>query len=125
MFLDKIKFNSNGLIPVIAQDYKSHKVLMLAFMNLEALKLSIDNGRVVYYSRTRQKLWYKGELSGNIQLIKEILTDCDYDTILIKIQQINNIACHTGRNSCFFNKLVNDNWELTEKIIKSPQDIYG
>ena len=109
--LEQIKFNKQGLIPAIAQDFKSQKILMLAWMNKESLALTIKKKQAVYYSRSRQKLWQKGEKSGHSQLVKEIYTDCDKDTIILKVKQTKGIACHTGRESCFFHKLDKDNWQ--------------
>lgn len=103
--MDDLKFDSSGLIPAIAQDAKSHEILMLAYMNRESLEKTLETGQAWYYSRSRQKLWHKGETSGNVQKIKEILYDCDGDALLLKIEQIGGIACHTGNRSCFFRKL--------------------
>jgi len=102
----QFKFNKDGLIPVIAQDYKDGAVLMLAYMNEEALKKTIESKEMTYWSRSRQELWHKGDTSGHIQKVKELYYDCDADAILAKIEQIGNIACHTGNRSCFFNKLI-------------------
>ena len=102
---EKIKYNSDGLIPAIAQDYKDGAVLMLAYMNEESLKKTLEIGQSVYYSRSRQGLWHKGETSGHYQNIKEIFLDCDYDTVLLKVEQVGGIACHLGKRSCFFNKI--------------------
>ncbi len=123
--LEKIKFDNFGLIPSIVQDFKTGEVLMLAWMNKESLRLTIKNQQAVYYSRSRKKLWFKGEESGHVQHIKAIYTDCDNDTILLKVEQVGGIACHTGRKSCFFQKLVGDNWESVAKVIKDPKQIYG
>ena len=123
-WLDKIKWDANGLVPVIAQDYKTSKVLMFAWMNREALQLTDDTKQAVYFSRSRNKLWRKGEESGHTQKVHEIRVDCDEDVILLKIEQVGGIACHTGRNSCFFKKLENGNWLIDQPIIKNPEDIY-
>ncbi len=103
--IKKLKFNQNGLIPVITQDYKSNEVLMQAWMNIESLEISIKTGFATYFSRSRNGLWKKGETSGNIQEIKEIIADCDFDSILLKVKQ-NGPACHTGKANCFFNQIL-------------------
>lgn len=123
-WLDEIKWDADGLVPAIAQDYKTGKVLMFAWMNREALQLTSDTKQAVYFSRSRNKLWRKGEESGHTQKIHEIRVDCDEDVILLKIEQLGDIACHTGRNSCFFKKLENGNWNIDQPIIKNPEDIY-
>ena len=103
--MTKFKFNKDGLIPVIAQDYKDGEVLMLAYMNEEALKKTIESKEMTYWSRSRKELWHKGDTSGHIQKVKELYYDCDADAILAKIEQVGDIACHTGKRSCFFNKI--------------------
>lgn len=123
-WLDEIRWDENGLVPVIAQDYKTGKVLMFAWMNREALQLTDDTKHAVYFSRSRNKLWRKGEESGFTQRVHEIRVDCDEDVILLKIEQTGGIACHTGRNSCFFKKLENGNWSIDQPVIKNPEDIY-
>ncbi|WP_369177487.1 phosphoribosyl-AMP cyclohydrolase [Candidatus Thiodubiliella endoseptemdiera] len=123
--LKKIQFDSDGLIPAIAQDFATGKILMFAWMNAESLALTIEKQQAVYYSRSRKKLWFKGEESGHTQLIKEIFTDCDNDVILLKVEQTGGIACHTGRKSCFFQKLEHNNWIAVEPVLKDPKDIYG
>ncbi len=122
--LDRIRFNDSGLIPAITQDSETGKILMFAWMNQESLLLTIKKQQAVYYSRSRKKIWIKGEESGYTQLIKEIYTDCDNDAILLKVEQIGNIACHTGRKSCFFQKLYNNNWISVSKVLKDPKEIY-
>ncbi len=122
---DTIQFNQDGLIPVIAQDFSTNEILMMAWMNEEALSLSIKTKKAVYFSRSRKKLWFKGKESGNSQDIIEIYTDCDQDVILLKVNQKGGIACHTGRAKCFFNKLENNEWKIVSKIIKDPKEIYG
>ena len=122
---DTIQFNMNGLVPVITQDFSTNEILMMAWMNGEALSLSIKTKKAVYFSRSRKKLWFKGEESGNSQDIIEIYTDCDQDVILLKVNQEGGIACHTGRAKCFFNKLENNEWKIVSKIIKDPKEIYG
>jgi len=109
--LEKIRFDNSGLIPAIAQDFATGEILMFAWMNAESLALTIEKQQAVYYSRSRKKLWFKGEESGHTQLIKEIRTDCDNDVILLKVEQVGGIACHTGRKSCFFQKLDNNKFE--------------
>ena len=123
--VDKIQFNEKGLVPVITQDFVTSEVLMMAWMNKEALSLSIKTQKVVYFSRSRQKLWFKGEKSGNTQQIIEIYTDCDQDVIMLKVNQKGGIACHTGRANCFFNKLENNKWVSIAEVIKDPKEIYG
>ncbi len=123
--LKKIQFDSDGLIPAIAQDFATGKILMFAWMNAESLALTIEKQQAVYYSRSRKKLWFKGEESGHTQLVKEIFTDCDNDVILLKVEQTGGIACHTGRKSCFFQKLEHNNWAAVEPVLKDPKDIYG
>jgi phosphoribosyl-AMP cyclohydrolase len=123
--IETIQFNESGMVPAIAQDSETGEILMMAWMNKEALALSIEQQRAVYYSRSRQKLWFKGEESGHVQEIVDIYTDCDQDVILLKVKQIGGIACHTGRANCFFNKLENDNWMSVADVIKDPKQIYG
>ena len=123
--LDKIQFNDKGLVPVVTQDFSSNEILMMAWMNKEALLLSVNTKKAVYFSRSREKLWFKGEESGNTQQIIEIFTDCDQDVILLKVNQKGGIACHTGRANCFFNKLENDKWISISEVIKDPKEIYG
>jgi phosphoribosyl-AMP cyclohydrolase len=121
----QIKWNEQGLVPAIAQDWQSGEVLMLAWMNPESLELSIQEGRAVYWSRSRQALWRKGEESGHIQKLKELRIDCDADTVLMKVEQVGGIACHTGRRSCFYRKLEQGDWRETDEVIRTPGDIYG
>ena len=123
--LDKIQFNENGLVPVITQEFSSNQILMMAWMNKEALSLSVKTKKAVYFSRSRKKLWFKGEESGHSQDIVEIYTDCDQDVVLLKVNQKGGIACHTGHASCFFNKLENKEWQSISKVIKNPKEIYG
>ena len=123
-WLDDLKWDSAGLMPAIAQDRDSGEVLMLAWMNREALRLSSEQGRAVYWSRSRQKLWFKGEESGHMQSVSEIRVDCDADVILLQIEQIGGIACHTGRRRCFFRVLQDGEWQIDEEIIKNPDEIY-
>jgi phosphoribosyl-AMP cyclohydrolase len=123
-WLNSLRWNSDGLLPAIAQDKDSGEVLMLAWMNREALRLSNKHGRAVYWSRSRQKLWFKGEESGHLQSVSEIRVDCDADVILLQVEQIGGIACHTGRRRCFFRVLQDGEWEIDEEIIKNPDEIY-
>jgi phosphoribosyl-AMP cyclohydrolase len=123
-WLDEINWDANGLVPVITQDYKTDKVLMFAWMNREALSLTNDTKQAVYWSRSRNKLWQKGEESGHVQKVHEIRLDCDEDVILLKVEQVGGIACHTGRHNCFFKKLENGNWRIDQPVIKNPEDIY-
>jgi len=123
-WLDKIHWDDDGLVPVIAQEYNSGKVLMFAWMNREALMLTNETKRAVYWSRSRQKLWRKGEESGHAQLVYEVRLDCDEDVVLIVVEQIGGIACHTGRHNCFFKKLENGQWQIDQPVIKNPEDIY-
>ncbi|MDB3869355.1 phosphoribosyl-AMP cyclohydrolase [Candidatus Thioglobus sp.] len=123
--LEQLNFDEQGLIPAIAQDHKTNEILMFAWMNKESLALTIEKQQAVYYSRSRKKLWFKGEESGHMQIIKDIYADCDSDVILLKVEQVGGIACHTGRASCFFQKLDDNNWQTISKAIKDPKDIYG
>jgi phosphoribosyl-AMP cyclohydrolase len=123
-WLEGLKWDSDGLLPAIAQDRDSGEVLMLAWMNREALQQSCKLGRAVYWSRSRQKLWFKGEESGHQQQIAEIRVDCDADVILLQVEQIGGIACHTGRRRCFFRVLQDGVWQIDEEIIKNPDEIY-
>ena len=124
-FAQQIKWNERGLIPAIAQDWQTGEVLMLAWMNGDALDLTIAEGRAIYWSRSRQALWRKGEESGHVQQLKELRIDCDADTVLLKVEQVGGIACHTGRRSCFYRRLDNGAWQVTDKVVKPPGEIYG
>ena len=123
-WLNQVKWDEQGLVPVIVQDVASGEVLMFAWMNREALERSAAGGQAVYWSRSRRKLWHKGEESGYHQVIHEIRLDCDNDVILLKVEQTGGIACHTGRRSCFFQKHVDDRWKAIEPVIKDPKLIY-
>jgi|TARA_B110000977_G_scaffold196703_1_gene277643 phosphoribosyl-AMP cyclohydrolase len=123
-YLDDIKWDNDGLLPAIAQDAETGRILMMAWMNREALELTVNENRAIYWSRSRQKLWRKGEESGHIQELIELRLDCDSDVILMKVNQIANIACHTGRTSCFYRVLQNGEWQTVDKVIKDPKDIY-
>ena len=124
-WIQSIKWDKDGLVPVIAQDYRTNKILMFAWMNQEALELTQKNKKAFYWSRSRKKIWEKGEESGHVQNVHEIRLDCDGDVILLKIEQIENIACHTGRETCFYQKLDDKNiWVTDYPVIKEPKDIY-
>jgi phosphoribosyl-AMP cyclohydrolase len=122
-WLDDIKW-TDGLVPVIAQELGTNQVLMFAFMNRESLQLTVESGYAVYWSRSRNKLWRKGEESGHQQKVHELRLDCDSDVILMTVEQLGGIACHTGRHDCFFQKLENGEWKTDKPVIKNPEDIY-
>jgi len=124
IWLNEVKWDEQGLVPAIAQDAQTGDVLMFAWMNREALEKTRTTGQVVYWSRSRRKLWHKGEESGHFQKVIEIRTDCDRDVILLKVEQVGDIACHTGRKSCFFNRLEDGCWKPVEPVLKDPADIY-
>jgi phosphoribosyl-AMP cyclohydrolase len=124
VWLDEIKWTDEGLVPAIAQDVESGEILMFAWMNREALTLTARLGHAVYWSRSRGRLWHKGEESGHVQQVKEIRVDCDKDVVLLKIEQIGGIACHTGRRSCFFHRLNEGRWDVVDPVLKDPDDIY-
>ncbi len=126
-WLDAVKWNEQGLAPVIAQEASSGDVLMFAWMNREALQRTADTGRAVYFSRSRNQLWFKGEASGHVQTVHDIRLDCDHDVILLKVTQLGHdpsIACHTGRHSCFYQRHENGLWVTTEPVLKDPESIY-
>tara|TARA_R110002049_G_scaffold254878_3_gene430364 strand:- start:460 stop:858 length:399 start_codon:yes stop_codon:yes gene_type:complete len=123
-WLDQVKWNDAGLVPVITQEFSTKQVLTLAWMNKESLQLTVDTGHAVYWSRSRQKLWHKGEQSGNQQQIKSIRLDCDCDAVLLEVVQLGGIACHTGRHHCFYQQLVDGEWQTTETVLKDPKEIY-
>ncbi|HTM62778.1 MAG TPA: phosphoribosyl-AMP cyclohydrolase [Burkholderiales bacterium] len=123
-WLDEVPWNGDGLIAAVAQDAKSGRVLTVAWMNREALKQTADKGEAVYWSRSRRKLWRKGEQSGHVQKVRELRLDCDADTILLQVEQLGGIACHTGRESCFYRKLEKGSWVTTDPVLKDPADIY-
>lgn len=123
--LEHVAFDEAGLVPAIAQDAASGDVLMVAWMNREALQETADTGRAVYFSRSRQRLWRKGESSGHVQHVREIRLDCDGDVILMKVEQVGGIACHTGRAHCFWRRLDGNTWTTVEPVLKSPDAIYG
>ena len=124
IYIDDVSWDKDGLVPAIAQDAESGVVLMVAWMNREALQLTIDENRAIYWSRSRQKIWRKGEESGHIQELIELRLDCDSDVILMKVNQIGSIACHTGRQSCFYRIFKDGKWEDFDAVIKDPKDIY-
>ena len=124
-WLDEIRWNGDGLVPVIVAEAATAKILMFAWMNREALMLTAETGQAVYWSRSRGKLWHKGEQSGHVQNVKEIRLDCDEDAIMLIVEQVGGIACHTGRHSCFFRKLQNKQWRIIEPVIKDPSEIYN
>ncbi len=124
-WLDEIHFDEKGLIPAITQDASSGKILMMAWMNRESLRLTAEKMEAVYWSRSRAKLWHKGEESGHIQKVVDIRFDCDEDVILLKVEQQGGIACHTGRESCFYRQLQGDKWVEVESVIKDPKQIYS
>ena len=123
-WLNEVKWDEQGLVPAIAQDAQTGEVLMFAWMNREALEKTAQLGQAVYWSRSRRKLWHKGEESGHFQKVVELRTDCDNDVILLKIEQVGGIACHTGRRSCFFNRLDGEHWHDVEPVLKDPKEIY-
>ena len=123
-WLDELVFDGDGLIPAVAQETGTGKLLMLAWMNREALCETVRSGRAVYWSRSRQRLWHKGEESGHVQLIKQVRLDCDADVIVLEVEQIGGIACHTGHARCFYRKLDDGVWVETEPIVKDPGEIY-
>ena len=120
-----VHWNDQGLVPAIAQDWQTGEVLMMTWMNPESLALTVAEGRAIYWSRSRQALWRKGESSGNVQLLKELRLDCDGDTLLLRVEQVGDIACHTGRRRCFYQCWQDDNWQVTDEILKSPDELYG
>ena len=124
-WLDAIKWDAHGLVPAIAQEATTGKVLTLAWMNREALATTVQEGRAVYWSRSRQKLWRKGEESGHVQVLKDVRLDCDNDAVLLLVEQRGGIACHTGRERCFYQRLEQGAWRSVEPVLKSEQDIYG
>jgi len=124
-WLDEIKWTDDGLVPVIAQETGTGKILMMAWMNRESLILTVARGQMVYWSRSRSKLWAKGEESGHVQKVKQLRIDCDQDVILAEVEQIGGIACHTGRHNCFYRRLEEGEWKAVEPVLKDPKAIYG
>lgn len=123
-YLDQIQWNDLGLVPVITQDAGSGRILMQAWTNREALQLTVSEGRAVYWSRSRSKLWRKGEESGMLQKLVEVLLDCDNDSLCYRVEQVGGVACHTGRESCFYKRLTNDNWETIDPVLVDPDQLY-
>ncbi len=124
-WLDEVCWDEQGLVPAIAQDHLTGRIMMFAWMNRESLQLSVAEKRAIYWSRSRQRLWRKGEESGHIQHLHEVRLDCDGDVVLLKIEQLGGIACHTGRESCFYRQLTDQgDWQITDQVIKSPDAIY-
>ncbi len=124
-WLDAVRWNADGLVPVVAQETGTGQVLMLAWMNREALALTARTGQAVYWSRSRRRLWRKGESSGHVQRVLGIRLDCDGDTVLIEVEQIGGIACHTGRHHCFYRRLDGGDWRIADPIARNPDEIYG
>jgi phosphoribosyl-AMP cyclohydrolase len=123
-WLDEIKWTEDGLVPVIAQEDGSGKILMFAWMNRESLQLTVQEGKAIYWSRSRNRLWRKGEESGHEQVLKDIRLDCDNDVILLRVEQKGGIACHTGRKSCFYQQLQDEHWVPVDPVLKDPAEIY-
>ena len=124
-WLDEVPWNDHGLVAVVTQDVSSGRVLTVAWMNRDALKQTVESNEAVYFSRSRNRLWRKGEESGHVQKVREIRIDCDADAVLLQVEQVGGIACHTGHERCFFRKLENGRWVETEPVVKDPQAIYG
>lgn len=123
-WIDTVNWDASGLVPVIAQEHDTKRILMFAWMNREALQLTNETKQAVYWSRSRNRLWRKGEESGHVQRVHEIRLDCDEDVILILVEQVGGIACHTGRHNCFFKKLEDNSWLIDQPVIKNPDEIY-
>ena len=124
-WIDEVSFDDAGLIPVIAQDFESQRVLMVAWMDKNALLETVKTGLATYWSRSRRELWRKGESSGHEQFVKSVQLDCDGDVLTLLVEQKGNVACHTGRNSCFFRVLTKDGWQISEPVLKDPKEIYS
>lgn len=124
-WLQEIKWTEDGLVPAIAQDHRTGQVLMMAWMNAESLQLTVKEGRAIYWSRSRQKLWRKGEESGHVQVLHGLRLDCDSDVVLLQVEQLGGIACHTGRAHCFYKELIEGRWQAVDPVIKDPGSIYG
>jgi len=123
-WLDEVPWNEHGLIAAVAQDAASGRVLTVAWMNREALRQTAEKGEAVYWSRSRGRLWRKGEQSGHVQKVRELRLDCDADAVLVQVEQVGGIACHTGRESCFYRKLENGSWVTTDPVLKDPATLY-
>ena len=124
-WLDEVKWDDQGLVPAIAQDHATGQVLMMAWMNRESLQLTLQEGRVIYWSRSRGKLWRKGEESGNVQIVKEMRLDCDADVILLSVDQHGGVACHTGRPHCFYKRMHDGAWVIDLDVVIDPKDMYS
>lgn len=124
-WLDEVNWTADGLVPAIAQDSEDGTILMVAWMNRESLRLTASEGRAVYWSRSRRRLWRKGEESGNVQRVIEIRLDCDNDVIMLLVEQQGGIACHTGRRSCFFQRLEDERWKTIDPVLRDPGEMYG
>lgn len=124
-WLDEVQWDQNGLVPVVTQDAQSKRILTHAWINRDALALAVQEGRAVYWSRSRRKLWRKGEESGNVQKLLGVHLDCDGDTVIYQVEQIGGIACHTGRESCFYRRLAEGRWQTVDPVLKSPDEMYG
>ncbi|NOR39710.1 MAG: phosphoribosyl-AMP cyclohydrolase [Gammaproteobacteria bacterium] len=124
-WLDEIKWTDDGLVPAVAQDAGDGAILMVAWMNRESLRLTVEEGMAVYWSRSRKKLWRKGEESGHQQMVREIRLDCDNDVVMLQVEQQGGIACHTGRRSCFYQRFEDGRWVAVEPVLKDPATIYG
>lgn len=123
-WLNAIKWDAGGLCPVIAQDWQSGVILMQAYVNREALELAVEENRAIYWSRSRANIWRKGEESGHIQVLHGVYLDCDGDSLIYEVEQLGGIACHTGRASCYFQKLQNGQWHISGEVLKEPREIY-
>lgn len=124
-FLADIRWSDDGLVPAIAQDTVTGRILMMAWMNAQSLQLTAEEGRAVYWSRSRNQLWRKGESSGHVQRVKEIRLDCDEDVIVLQVEQLGGMACHTGRESCFYRVLKDGQWQTVDPVLKDPKEIYA
>ncbi len=123
-WLDVIRWDASGLCPVIAQDWQNGSILMQAFINREALELAVRENRAIYWSRSRKNIWRKGEASGHVQILHAVYLDCDGDSVIYKVEQLGGIACHTGRASCYFQKLEDGKWQTSSEVLKEPREIY-
>ena len=123
-YLDQVQWNADGLVPVVAQEAHSGRLLMLAWVNREALETAVTEQRAVYWSRSRARLWRKGEESGNVQKLVELRLDCDNDSVCYRVEQLGGVACHTGRESCFFQKFENDSWHTVDAVLQDPATMY-
>lgn len=124
-YLDQVNWGADGLVPVIAQDHASRRLLTQAWLNREALQTAVREGRAVYWSRSRQRLWRKGEQSGNVQELVDVYLDCDNDSVCYLVRQVGGVACHTGRESCYYQKLVEGSWQSVDPVLRDPDQMYG